>query len=280
MTHRTALPDHWVLTRLDELAEINPPRVVADLPSNACVDFVPMRCVCAELGGINLQEVRPFEEVTKGYTQFRAGDVLYAKITPCMENGKVAVVPRLNYDVGYGSTEFHVLRASAGVEAKWLAHFIAQHSRRRDARRNMTGSAGQLRVPLRWLGEQSIPLAPTAEQRRIVAKLDELLSDLDAGVAALERVKANLKRYRAAVLKAAVEGRLTEEWRAKNRPQETGAQLLKRILHERRRRWEADQLAAFAVARKQPPKNWRARFKEPSATRTGDVPALPVGWCW
>ena len=71
-----------------------------------------------------------------------------------------------------------------------------------------------------------------AEQRRIVAKLDELFSDLDAGVAALERVRANLKRYRAAVLKAAVEGKLTEDWRAKHPDTEPASVLLERILTE------------------------------------------------
>ena len=78
------------------------------------------------------------------------------------------------------------------------------------------------------------PIAPPRE-RRIVAKIEELFSDLDAGVAALERAKAKLKRYRATVLKAAVEGKLTEEWRAEHPPKETAAQLLERILKERRR---------------------------------------------
>ena len=100
---------------------------------------------------------------------------------------------------------------------------------------------------------QYIPFAPVNEQRRIVAKIEELFSDLDAGVAALERVKAKLKRYRAAVLKAAVEGKLTEAWRKKNRPKETGQQLLDRILQERRCKWEEEQLAAYEKAGKKPP---------------------------
>ncbi|MFO0877416.1 MAG: hypothetical protein U0840_08580 [Gemmataceae bacterium] len=121
---------------------------------------------------------------------------------------------------------------------------------------------------------------PLAEQRRIVAKIEELFSDLDAGVAALERAKANLKRYRAAVLKAAVEGKLTEAWRAEHPHTEPASKLLERILAERRRKWEADQLAKFAAAGKEPPKNWQAKYVEPTPPDITGLPELPEGWCW
>ncbi len=125
-----------------------------------------------------------------------------------------------------------------------------------------------------------VALAPAKEQRRIVAKIEELFSDLDAGVAALERVKAKLKRYRAAVLKAAVEGKLTEEWRKKNRPTETGQQLLDRILQERRQKWEEEQLAAYEKAGKKPPVGWKDKYKEPAAPDKSSLPGLPEGWRW
>ena len=96
----------------------------------------------------------------------------------------------------------------------------------------------------RW-GSLSLPLPPRAEQTRIVAKLEELLSDLDAGVAELKVAQKKLAQYRQSLLKAAVDGSLTAEWRAQNPPTETGAQLLERILAERRARWEAKQLAKF-----------------------------------
>jgi type I restriction enzyme S subunit len=116
-----------------------------------------------------------------------------------------------------------------------------------------------------------IPIPPLNEQRRIVAKIEELFSDLDAGVAALERAKANLKRYRAAVLKAAVEGKLTESWRAENPDTEPAAKLLERILAERRKKWEADQLAKFDAAGKEPPKNWKEKYVEPSIGQLGTI---------
>ena len=125
-----------------------------------------------------------------------------------------------------------------------------------------------------------VPIAPLLEQHRIVAKIEELFSDLDAGVAALERVKAKLKRYRAAVLKAAIEGKLTKEWRKKNRPKETGRQLLDRILQERRCKWEKEQIAAYEKAGRKPPVGWKDKYKEPVGPVDVDLPILPDDWCW
>lgn len=125
-----------------------------------------------------------------------------------------------------------------------------------------------------------LPLPPLNEQRRIVAKIEELFSDLDAGVAALKRAKANLKRYRAAVLKAAVEGKLTEAWRAEHPATEPAPKLLECILKERRQKWESDQLAKFAAAKKEPPKNWKEKYIEPSPPDMTGLPELPGEWCW
>lgn len=124
------------------------------------------------------------------------------------------------------------------------------------------------------------PLSSTAEQSRIVAKLEALLSDLDAGVAELKAAQKKLTQYRQSLLKAAVEGALTAEWRAKNKPKETGAQLLARILKERRARWEAKQLAKFAEQGKTPPKDWKDKYVEPVKPDTEGLPELPQGWVW
>lgn len=124
------------------------------------------------------------------------------------------------------------------------------------------------------------PLAPSAEQTRIVAKLEELLSDLDAGVAELKAAQAKLAQYRQSLLKAAVEGALTTAWRARHTPAETGAQLLARILAERRSRWESRQLARFQAQGKTPPKGWQSKYPEPVAPDTRDLPELPEDWVW
>ena len=116
--------------------------------------------------------------------------------------------------------------------------------------------------------------------RGIADALDEWFSDLEAGVAALEQVRTKLKLYRASVLKAAVEGALTADWREQHPDAEPASELLQRILTTRRRRWEEDQLRKFVEKGKKPPKNWKAKYKEPVAPNTADLPALPEGWCW
>ncbi len=245
------------------------------------VHFVPMRAVNEEFGGIDVSDRRSFGEVRKGYTAFQAGDVLFAKITPCMENGKLALVPNLHDGVGFGSTEFHVIRACPGVTPRWLAHFLSQAEFRKFARRHMTGTAGQLRVARPWLAATTLPVAPPTEQTRIVDKLEELLSDLDAGVAELKAAQKKLAQYRQSLLKAAVEGRLTEAWRAQHgEPEESGAQLLARILRERRARWEAKQRAKFASQGKVPPKGWQATYSELRSVEASGLPELPAGWAW
>lgn len=128
--------------------------------------------------------------------------------------------------------------------------------------------------------EIPVALAPEQEQKNIVIKLDELFSDLDAGVASLRRARANLKRYRATVLQSAVTGRLTAGWRARNPATETGAHLLARLLQERRQRWERAQLAKFEAAGTAPPKDWRRKYAEPTAPSVANLPELPGGWCW
>lgn len=142
------------------------------------------------------------------------------------------------------------------------------------------GTGDRPRVDWDQLKSYPLPLPPLPEQRRIVAAIEEQFARLDAGVAALERARKGLKRYRASVLKAAVEGRLTEEWRKGKPDAESGSALLERILRERRAKWEEAQLARYAAKEQNPPKNWRTKYKEPAAPDTADLPELPEGWAW
>lgn len=275
------LPPGWENATLGDLTEVNPRLNVASLPSDTEVSFVPMSAVEVESGRMNATETRRLDEVRRGsYTPFQEGDVLFAKITPSMENGKSAVAQTLTSGIGFGSTEFHVFRPAASVEPKFVRYYVVQEAFRRTARGHMKGTAGQLRVPANYLQSVPLPIPPVAEQRRIVAAIEKQFALLDAGVAALERTRANLKRYRASVLKAAVEGRLTERWREEHPDTENAETLLERILEERRARWEEDQLARYAGKKQNPPKNWRAKYKEPAAPNTADLPELPQDWWW
>ena len=170
----------------------------------------------------------------------------------------------------------HILKGKNGLfENRFLLHLLNSLNYRHYV-------SGTTRLKLTQGSMRKLPLVLPSiqEQLRIVAKLDELFSELDAGVAALERAQATLKRYRASVLKAAVEGKLTEEWRQENPPDETGEELLERILVERRKHWEEEQLAKFKAQGRKPPKNWQQKYKEPVEPNTSELPELPEGWCW
>lgn len=166
-----------------------------------------------------------------------------------------------------------------GIDSRYLALQLTANSR---AILNTCAKDGTTVASIEGGALASFPLviAPHTEQTRIVEKLEELLGDLDAGVAELKAAQKKLTQYRQSLLKAAVEGALTADWRARNPPRETGADLLARILQERRARWEAQQLARFEAQGKTPPKNWQARYPEPVAPDTTELPALPPRWIW
>ena len=256
------------MVRLGDVAHINPRFDKSSLADDVPVSFVQMASVGAADGEINVSIVRPFAEVKKGsYTPFKDGDVLFAKVTPCMENGKMAVARGLKNGVGFGSSEFHVLRPSDKVDAKYLYHFVSSQAFRKEAAGHMTGAVGLRRVPAAFLADKVIPLVPMDEQRRIVAEIEQQFSRLGVAVANLQRVKANLKRYKASVLKAAVEGRLVETEasiaKREGRSYETGEQLLDKALRSRRIKWDR-----------------RGQYVEPTAVDASNLPALPEGWTW
>jgi len=173
----------WPLKPIGEICDVNPrlPRghVIAD---EQIVSFVPMAAIDEVSGTIQVQLTRPYGDVKKGYTHFKDGDVLFAKITPCMENGKAAIACDLAGGLGFGSTEFHVLRAKENVLPEWLFYFVRQPAFRREAKRNFTGTAGQQRVPTTFLASATLPVPPISEQRRIV----DLLSRAE-GIVRLRR---------------------------------------------------------------------------------------------
>jgi type I restriction enzyme S subunit len=161
--------NQWPLKPIGDVCEVNPrlPRG-HDVTDEQIVSFLPMAAVDEVSGTIQDRQCRPFSEVKKGYTHFKNRDVLFAKITPCMENGKAVIADDLTGGLGFGSTEFHVLRAKEEVLPEWLFYFVRQPAFRSEAKRNFTGTAGQQRVPTTFLSSTVIPVPPIPEQRRIV----------------------------------------------------------------------------------------------------------------
>lgn len=275
------LPASWETAALSEICLVNPNIDKSAIADDLTVSFVPMPAVEAESGVIDVSATRKFGEVKKGYTPFREGDVLFAKITPCMENGKMAIVPVLHNDLGFGSTEFHVLRAHPGISPQFVYYFASSRAFRRVAEHNMSGAVGQRRVTTPYLSACKIPVPPTAEQHRIVAKIEELFSELDQGVASLKTAREQLKVYRQSLLKNAFEGKLTAAWRAAHADQlETAAALQQRIARERTDR-HRQQLADWQTNGQQGPKPKPPKPLPPlTPEELAELPELPAGWCY
>jgi len=273
------LPEGWERASIVDLCEINP-KHSADLDDSMEVSFVPMAAVSDVLGRITTPEIKSLAEVKKGYTHFADGDVIFAKITPCMENGKAASVRNLVNGIGCGTTEFFVLRSHGAIDQDYLYYFVRQESYRKTARATMQSGVGQARVPKEFIESTELPVPPLTEQRRIVLKIEDLQERSRKAREALAEVKPLLEQFRQSVLAAAFRGDLTADWRAKNPNVEPASELLKRIRTERRKKWEAAELAKYSAKNKQPPKGWQDKYQEPEPVDDSDLPELPEGWCW
>ena len=224
-------------------------------------------------------EITPGRAIGSNKRIVEPGTVLLCKINPRIN--RVWVAGAHSDYPKVASTEWIPFFPLSQMEPRYLAWFLRQDTVRDYAAGNASGVGGSLmRVRAETFRHFRFPLAPADEQSEIADTLDKLFSDLDAGVAALERARERLKLYRASVLKAAVEGSLSVDWRSHSPQAEPGTELLKRILVERRRRWEQDQMRKYQEKGKIPPKNWRARYKEPVTPDTAHLPPLPEGWRW
>ncbi len=208
-----------------------------------------------------------------------SNDILISTANSYELVGKVSRVIQPKYPATLGAF-ISLLRAENGIDPAFLYYQMSSEEVQRAIRDMSSTTTNISNVSGTKLKTLKMYIAPEAEQTRIVEKLDELLSDLDAGVDELKAAQKKLAQYRQSLLKAAVEGSLTAEWRAQNKPSETGTQLLQRILNERRVRWEAKQLAKFAEQGKAPPKDWQKKYPEPVQPDTNDLPQLPEGWVW
>ncbi len=175
----------------------------------------------------------------------------------------------------------YLIRFRPLIEPSYLQYFL----RTVDYWIQVTGSAAGIAIPnlnATKISAVRLPVAPLAEQQRIVAKIDELFSRIDAGEQALKKVQALLKTYRQSVLKAAVTGELTKAWREQNvGKSESGHDLLKRILTARREAWEAQELVKLKAKGKTPKDDgWKKKYKEPASPDTTDLSDLPEGWAW
>ena len=220
----------WENGILMDFCKINPKKInTKEFDDDMIVSFIPMPCVSDIWGKIVKKELRKLGEVKKGYTNFCEGDVLFAKITPCMENGKSAIVDKLENDIGFGSTEFYVLRCDENkLNNKYLHYFVRQKTFRDEAKGEMTGAVGQQRVPKTFLENYKMKVPTIEEQQEIVNILDNLLAKYNK-IKNLEQQLEKIELLKKAILAKAFRGEL-----GTNNPDEESAEnLLKEILAEK-----------------------------------------------
>ncbi len=199
----------WERKRLGEVCEINPSRPKnLERSLDAPTTFVPMVAVDERTGTIANPDIVPYSKVSKGYTYFEENDVLFAKITPCMQNGKHVIARNLIDGIGFGTTEFHVIRFTDGVMPEWIWYFVRQPHFLKEATAYFTGAVGQQRVPDSFLSNYVIPLPPIPDQKNIVANLRERMAHAGNLQSAIGNQQSALDTLPQAILRKAFRGEL------------------------------------------------------------------------
>lgn len=222
--------ESWEQCSISDVCTVNPKKAdTKDLPDELEVSFFPMPALSEIYGEITDPQTRLLKEVRSGFTNFSEGDVVFAKITPCMENGKSAVVGKLVNDIGYGTTEFFVLRCSDRLYNRFLYHLVRDKLFRDKAKAVMAGAVGQQRVPKRYLETYKLNLPKFNEQREIVRILDGSFAKEQQAKEAAEAVLDQIDLMKKSILARAFRGEL-----GTNDPNEESAvELLKRGLEKK-----------------------------------------------
>lgn len=163
---------------LSSLVLLNPPTSFSELKKDNKISFLPMECV-SDLYGEVIEYRDGKVQSSGGYTKFQEGDLLWSKITPCMQNGKSCIVENLENGFGYGSTEYHVIREKeeSEIHLRFLYHLLRTKYVLTNATFHFTGSAGQQRVPIEFLANLNVPLPSIDEQKEISIELDKLIAE-------------------------------------------------------------------------------------------------------
>ncbi len=204
------IPAHWEMCKIKHVAAFNPSRSesTAFRLNDASVSFLPMECITTD-GKLQEVESRKTSEVWEGYTYFRRNDVVMAKITPCFENGKGGLLDELPTEIGFGTTEFIVLRAAERrIRPAFLAKLLSLRTFRVLGADAMTGAAGQQRVPLGFVKNFRIALPPLDEQDRILGALQTATAEQDIAIERIRSEIALIREYRDRLIFDAVTGQV------------------------------------------------------------------------
>lgn len=201
--------ESWNETILKDVCKVNPKKIdINGLPDDLEVSFFPMASLSEIYGEITEPQTRLLKDVKNGFTNFSEGDVVFAKITPCMENGKSAIIGKLVNGLGYGTTEFYVLRCNENLYNRYLYHMVRDTSFRNKAKAVMSGAVGQQRVPKSFMENYPLDLPSVPEQTEIVRILDDLLAKEQQAKEAAEAVLEQIDLMKKSILARAFRGKL------------------------------------------------------------------------
>jgi len=202
------IPRHWDAKRIKHVAKVNPSTNRPEILPDESIGFVPMTNVNEKIGVIRKVDVRKYSEVSSGYTLFQNGDVIFAKITPCMENGNCAMIADMNYGIGFGSTEFIVFRPGKLIMQEYLHMVLRNNELRKICKRFMSGTAGQQRIATPFLENFPLALPPIEEQKAIVKEVGKKVKRLESLEDEVRKSIELLKEHRTALISAAVTGKI------------------------------------------------------------------------
>ena len=185
----------WPLVKISDVCEINPRKSeINDLPPDTMVSFVPMAVVNEHQKQFIPTEEKPLSDVYTGYTYFRNGDVLLAKVTPCFENGKSGIAENLTNEIGFGSSEFFVLRPNKErVLSDFIYRLISTDLFINQGKQKMTGTGGLQRIPRDFLNDFMIPLPPLSVQEKIIDEIEGYQKIIDGARQVVENYKPTIK---------------------------------------------------------------------------------------
>ncbi|ADJ27169.1 restriction endonuclease subunit S [Nitrosococcus watsonii] len=203
------IPAHWETTKLKRVVSFNPSKseTRANSADEEKVVFLPMENISVN-GDIDCSEKRPLSEVWSGFTYFRRGDVVMAKITPCFENGKGAYLQGLETGFGFGTTELIVLRPLKAIDGAFLRFLMWTKQFLLLGEQYMTGAAGQQRIPLDFVKNYPIGLPPIEEQREILAHIQEKSAEIDQALTRAQREIELIREYRTRLISDVVTGQV------------------------------------------------------------------------
>lgn len=265
------LPDSWVWVNIENIARTTS----GGTPSRKIPEYYEGDIPWVKSGELEDTVIQVAEESITQDALANSSAKIFPAGTPvvAMYGATVGRTGLLGIDAATNQAVCAIFPYVDGFSSRYIMYWLFSQ---RDNLIAMSMGGAQPNINQGIIRAYPFPLAPLNEQRRIVDEIEAQFTRLDAGIAALKRLEANLKRYKASVLKAACEGDLVPQ----DPSDEPASELLARILRERREQWEADKLAEYKAKGKKPPKNWQDKYKEPVEPDTDDLPDLPEGWVW